>query len=58
LKKGKPASVKKACELFPAYEDFFVKQWRGKELLLDGRAEAALIALYGLRTTKGTLCQS
>ena len=52
LKKEKSVSVEKACELFPAHKTLFTKQWREKELLLDGRAEAALIARYGQKTTQ------
>ena len=48
LKTYKSASVEKACELFPGHENLFKRPKRGGgEMLLDGRAEAALIALYG-----------
>ena len=51
LNTDKSESVRKACELFPAYKDFFTKPKRGGGTkLLDGRAEAALIALFGLQT--------
>jgi hypothetical protein len=43
----KAASVAKACALFPKSATLFTRQWRGKTILLDGRAEAALIAYYG-----------
>jgi len=56
LKKSKADSVEKACELFPEHKDFFTKQWRGKDLPLDGRAEASLIAYYGSLILKGEIC--
>ena len=44
----KSASVEKACELFPNQENLFMRPKRGGgTMMLDGRAEAALIALYG-----------
>ena len=52
LKSDKTASVSKAIELLPEYADFFQKQYRGRTIDLDGRAEAALIALYA--KTKNT----
>ena len=55
LKQDKAQSVKKACELFPEYKDFFTKQWRGGTVLLDGRAEASLIAYYGYLILKGEI---
>ena len=49
LKKDKSESVDKACELFPNQSDLFMrpKKRGGGTKMLDGRAEAALIALYG-----------
>ena len=47
LKADKKASVEKAIEAFPDHKALFTKQWHGGTVLLDGRAEAALIALYG-----------
>jgi hypothetical protein len=49
----KSASVEKACELFPNCEELFKRPKRsGGVKLLDGRAEAALIALYGKEKRK------
>jgi hypothetical protein len=56
LKQDKAASVDEACKLFPAYTNLFTKQWRGKTVLLDGRAEASLIAYYGNLILKGEIC--
>ena len=48
----KEKSVKKACEMFPLDKDFFTRPKRGGgTMMLDGRAEAALIAYYGLKFT-------
>lgn len=52
LKADKAASVEKAIELLPKYADFFRKQYQGRLIHQDGRAEAALIALYGRRQEK------
>ena len=47
-KKMKEKSVNKACEVFPLDKDFFTRPKRGGGvMMLDGRAEAALIAQYG-----------
>jgi len=52
LKKNKSESVKKACELFPNQKDLFMRPKKGGGVkLLDGRAEAALIAYYGSEIT-------
>jgi len=55
-KENKARSVRKACEMFPEYKDFFTKPWRGKDIPLDGRAEASLIAFYGTLILKGEIC--
>jgi hypothetical protein len=48
MKKEKADSVEKACERFPKDKDFFTRPKRGGgTMMLDGRAEAALIAGYG-----------
>ena len=47
LKQDKFASCEKASELFPKSKHLFWKQHGKRELPLDGRAEAALIAHYG-----------
>ena len=53
LKTYKSASVEKACEVFPDHENLFKRpKPGGGEKLLDGRAEAALIAKYGEEVTK------
>ena len=47
-KSFKEKSVKKACELFPNQTNLFTRPKRGGgTMMLDGRAEAALIAYYG-----------
>jgi hypothetical protein len=46
-KQDKKASIAKACLLFPKSKTLFTKMYQGRTLLLDGRAEAALIAYYG-----------
>ena len=51
-KASKADSVEKAIELLPKYADFFRKEYRKRIIDLDGRAEAALIGLYG-KATKG-----
>lgn len=51
-KTEKADSVNKAVELIPRYADFFRKQYRGRTLDLDGRAEAALIGLFGTRSER------
>ena len=52
LKTDKSESVKKACELFPNQTDLFMRLKKGGGVkLLDGRAEAALIAHYGSEIT-------
>gem|GEM_PF-1867213 len=48
LKQDKAASVEKACEVFPESKDLFWKAQGSGFNPLDGRAEAALIAHYGL----------
>ena len=50
LKKDKKASVELVIKLLPDYTDFFQKQYRGRTVLLDGRAEATLLALFGQQT--------
>ena len=40
-------SVEKACQIFPESKNLFKKQYHGRFIPLDGRAEAALIAHYG-----------
>ena len=47
LRTEKSASVDLAIKLLPNYADFFRKEKGGRLIDLDGRAEAALIALYG-----------
>lgn len=50
LKKDKQASVDKASSLYPEYEPEFYRENKrkaGEKILLDGKAEAFLIALYG-----------
>jgi len=47
LGQDKSASVEKACQVFPESKDQFKKQYHGRFIPLDGRAEAALIAHYG-----------
>lgn len=49
LRADKAGSVERITEFYPDYENLFVKQYRGREIPLDGRAEAALIALYGIQ---------
>jgi hypothetical protein len=52
LKKEKEESVKKACFVFPKDKDLFTRPKRGGgTMMLDGRAEAALIAGYGYYLT-------
>ena len=53
LKKEKKDSVEKACFVFPKDKDFFTRPKRGGGVkMLDGRAEAALIAGYGSFVSK------
>jgi len=47
LKQDKFASVEKAKQLFPESKDIFEKQHGTRNIPLDGRAEASLIAHYG-----------
>ena len=49
LSQDKKQSVAKACKTFPTYTDFFTGPRGGQK---DGRAEAALIALYASKTMK------
>ena len=42
----KALSVEKAIKLLPKHKDLFQREHNGKPVLLDGRAEAALIAIY------------
>jgi hypothetical protein len=51
INKGKDASVKVAQQLFPDIE-FYTPKGR----MLDGRAEAILMALYGKRINEGKEC--
>jgi hypothetical protein len=50
-KTTKEDSVKKAIELLPEKEKYFYKMYNNRKILLDGRAESALIALYGRQAT-------
>ena len=54
LTKDKLESVKMACALFSKQKDLFSRPKRGGgTMLLDGRAEAALIAYYGTFVERG-----
>lgn len=51
-KRDKNESIVKAKEIFPAYADLFERTvekgaYKGNVIVMDGRAEAALIAWYG-----------
>lgn len=48
--KDKKASIARACELLPHLADRFNGKAGGSEAQRSGRAEAAMIALYGART--------
>jgi len=47
LRQDKFASVEKAEQIFPTSRDIFWKKHHKRDIPLDGRAEAALIAHYG-----------
>jgi hypothetical protein len=58
LKKAtKSDSVAKILQYYPNSEHIYYRNFRNKKILMDGRAESTLIALYGQSQQYNKLCQ-